>query len=43
MIAIVTEPIARRVVNSHKKDPETGRVHPKLRYRLCVSQHFCVQ
>ncbi len=25
MIAIVTEPIARRIVNSHKKDPDTGR------------------
>jgi hypothetical protein len=29
MLAIVTEPIARRVVNSHKKDPETGRVPPE--------------
>lgn len=29
MIAIVMEPVWRRIVNSHKKDPETGRVPPE--------------
>ncbi|KAH8896783.1 putative MFS transporter [Thozetella sp. PMI_491] len=29
MIAIVLEPVWRKIINSHKKDPETGRVYPE--------------
>lgn len=29
MIGICGEPIFRRIINSHKKDPETGRVYPE--------------
>lgn len=29
MIAIVCEPLLRRLINSHPKDPETGRVAPE--------------
>lgn len=42
MIAIVTEPIARRVVNSHKKDPETGRVYPEASISIvCFASLLC--
>jgi hypothetical protein len=42
MIAIVTEPIARRVVNSHKKDPETGRVPPEASISIvCLAAFLC--
>jgi hypothetical protein len=42
MIAIVTEPIARRVVNSHKKDPETGRVPPEASISVvCLAAFLC--
>jgi len=29
MIAIVAEPLIRKMINAHKKDPETGRVPPE--------------
>lgn len=42
MIAIVTEPIARRVVNSHKKDPATGRVYPEASISIvCFASILC--
>jgi len=42
MLAIVTEPLARRVVNSHKKDPETGRVPPEASVSIiCVASFLC--
>lgn len=42
MIAIVTEPLARRVVNSHKKDPETGRVPPEASVSvICMASFLC--
>jgi len=42
MIAIVTEPLARRVVNSHKKDPETGRVYPEASISIvCFASLLC--
>ncbi|KAH6682497.1 major facilitator superfamily domain-containing protein [Halenospora varia] len=42
MIAIVTEPLARRIVNSHKKDPETGRVYPEASVSIvCFAAFLC--
>jgi hypothetical protein len=42
MIAIVTEPLARRVVNSHKKDPTTGRVPPEASIAIvCFAAFLC--
>lgn len=42
MIAIVTEPLARRIVNSHKKDPETGRVPPEASIAIvCFAAFLC--
>ena len=42
MLAIVTEPLARRVVNSHKKDPATGRVPPEASVSIiCVASVLC--
>ncbi|KAH7370005.1 major facilitator superfamily domain-containing protein [Rhexocercosporidium sp. MPI-PUGE-AT-0058] len=42
MLAIVTEPLARRVVNSHKKDPETGRVYPEASISIvCFASILC--
>lgn len=42
MIAIATEPLARRVVNSHKKDPETGRVYPEASISIvCFASLLC--
>ncbi|KAI9052589.1 hypothetical protein LZ554_003932 [Drepanopeziza brunnea f. sp. 'monogermtubi'] len=38
MFAICTEPLARRIVNSHPKDPETGRVYPEASISIvCVA------
>ena len=34
MIVIVAEPLIRRWINSHKKDPETGEVPPEA--MVCV-------
>lgn len=42
MIAIVTEPFARRVVNMHAKDPETGRVPPEASIAIvCFASFLC--
>ncbi|TVY80618.1 Citrinin biosynthesis cluster MFS transporter mrr1 [Lachnellula suecica] len=42
MLAIITEPLARRVVNSHKIDPETGRVPPEASVAIiCVASFLC--
>jgi hypothetical protein len=42
MLAIVTEPFARRIVNSHKKDPETGRVPPEASISIvCFAAFLC--
>ncbi|KAF8860646.1 MFS general substrate transporter [Acephala macrosclerotiorum] len=42
MIAIVTEPLARRVVNMHAKDPETGRVPPEASIAIvCFASFLC--
>ena len=38
MIAIATEPFARRLVNSHPKDPETGRPYPEASVSIiCIA------
>lgn len=42
MLAIVTEPLARRLVNSHKKDPATGRVPPEASVAVvCIASFLC--
>ncbi|CZS98059.1 probable benomyl/methotrexate resistance protein [Rhynchosporium agropyri] len=42
MLAIITEPLARRIVNSHKKDPETGRVYPEASISIvCFASILC--
>jgi len=42
MLAIVTEPLARRIVNIHKKDPETGRVPPEASISIvCFASILC--
>ncbi|KAG9234241.1 major facilitator superfamily domain-containing protein [Amylocarpus encephaloides] len=42
MIAIVTEPFARRIINSHPKDPKTGRVYPEASVSIiCVAAFLC--
>ncbi|KAJ5046369.1 uncharacterized protein L3040_003613 [Drepanopeziza brunnea f. sp. 'multigermtubi'] len=42
MFAICTEPLARRIVNSHPKDPETGRVYPEASISIvCFASILC--
>lgn len=42
LLAIVTEPLARRLINSHKKDPETGRVTPEASVSIvCIASILC--
>ncbi|EPE26017.1 MFS general substrate transporter [Glarea lozoyensis ATCC 20868] len=42
MIAIATEPFARRVINSHPKDPETGRPYPEASVSIiCFASFLC--
>lgn len=42
MLAIITEPLARRLVNSHKKDPNTGRVFPEASVSIvCIASVLC--
>ncbi|OTB00600.1 hypothetical protein M426DRAFT_324152 [Hypoxylon sp. CI-4A] len=36
MIAILSEPFWRRIINSHKKDPLTGRVPPEATARVMI-------
>jgi hypothetical protein len=42
MIAIVTEPLARRLVHAHKIDPGTGRVFPEASVSIvCIASFLC--
>jgi hypothetical protein len=42
ILAIVSEPLARRYVNSHPKDPDTGRVPPEASISIiCVACFLC--
>ncbi|KAK2628826.1 hypothetical protein QTJ16_001929 [Diplocarpon rosae] len=42
MLAIVTEPLARRVINSHQTDPATGRVYPEASISVvCLASILC--
>ena len=42
LIAIVTEPLARRVINMHKKDPATGRIPPEASVAIvCIASILC--
>jgi len=42
MLAIVTEPLARRVINRHKKDPETGKIPPEAQVSIvCFASILC--
>lgn len=42
LLAIVSEPLARKYVNSHKKDPDTGRVPPEASISIiCVGCFLC--
>jgi len=42
MIAIITEPLARKIINSHKKDPNTGRVPPEACVSIiCFASFLC--
>jgi hypothetical protein len=42
MLAIVTEPLARRIVNAHKKDAATGRVPPEASVSIiCLASFLC--
>ncbi|KAI2627833.1 polyamine transporter 3 [Hypoxylon sp. NC1633] len=36
MIAILAEPFWRKIINSHPKDPETGRVPPEATARIMI-------
>jgi hypothetical protein len=42
MLAIMTEPLARRLIHSHKKDPDTGRVAPEASVAIvCIASFLC--
>ncbi|TVY17787.1 Citrinin biosynthesis cluster MFS transporter mrr1 [Lachnellula arida] len=42
MLAVITEPLARRIINAHKKDPSTGRVAPEACVSIiCVASFLC--
>lgn len=42
MIAIATEPLARKVIHRHKKDPETGKVPPEAQVSIvCIASLLC--
>jgi hypothetical protein len=42
MIAIISEPLARKLVNAHRKDPETGRAIPEASASLvCIGALLC--
>ncbi len=42
MLAIVSEPFARKIVNGHKKDPATGRVPPEASISIvCFASILC--
>jgi hypothetical protein len=42
MLAIVSEPLARKIINRHKKDPETGKVPPEAQVSIvCFASLLC--
>lgn len=42
MLAIVTEPLARLLIQAHKKDPKTGRVTPEASVSIvCIASVLC--
>lgn len=42
MIAIVTEPLARKLIHRHKKDPETGKIPPEAQVSIvCIASFLC--
>ncbi len=42
MITICTEPLQRRLINRHKKDPETGQVYPEASVSMvCFAAVLC--
>jgi len=42
MLSIVSEPLIRKMINSHKKDPETGRVPPEASASIiCIAAVLC--
>ncbi|KAB8293070.1 hypothetical protein EYC80_007430 [Monilinia laxa] len=42
MLSIVAEPLFRRMINSHKKDPETGKVPPEASVSvICIAAILC--
>ncbi|PQE22401.1 major facilitator superfamily transporter protein [Rutstroemia sp. NJR-2017a BVV2] len=42
MLSIVTEPLIRRMINSHKIDPETGKVPPEASTSIiCIAAFLC--
>ncbi|KAF7943394.1 hypothetical protein EAE96_011320 [Botrytis aclada] len=42
MLGIVAEPLIRKMINSHKKDPETGKVAPEASVSIiCIAAVLC--
>lgn len=42
MLSIIAEPLFRRMINSHKKDPETGKVPPEASVSvICIAAILC--
>jgi multidrug resistance protein len=41
VIAIALEPVMRRLINSHKKDPDTGKVPPEAMVSVVCIASFC--
>lgn len=42
MLAIFSEPLCRKIVNAHKKDPETGRAIPEASASIvCIGAFLC--
>lgn len=42
VITIASEPLLRRLINSHKKDPETGKPYPEAMVSVVVIAAVCV-
>lgn len=42
MLAIITEPLARRIIHRHKKDPSTGKIPPEAQVSIvCFASLLC--
>ncbi|TGO14710.1 hypothetical protein BTUL_0049g00190 [Botrytis tulipae] len=42
MLGIISEPLIRKMINSHKKDPETGKVPPEASVSIiCIAAVLC--